>query len=245
MYWRFRVLTFYTIIAVISVSFFTFLCIPVFILKPKFSIRYKISIYFARIFIILMKYICSIEYEIEGAEKLPQNTPYVALPNHQSFWDNLFFPFLIPNSVFVIKRELFDIPVFGWGLAMVEPIAVDRSNIMSVKQIIIEGEKKIQQGISLVIFPEGTRVKPGNFLKLKPSAAKLALHCSVPIVIIVHNAGLFWPKGFWFEKPGVIKVKVLEVLDNTRIREFEDARSLTNYVETVMNREKELLLKSD
>ena len=142
----------------------------------------------------------------------------------------------------MIKKELFDIPVLGSGFRIAEPIAIDRSNSMSVKQIILKGTHKIQQGISMVIFPEGTRVNPGRSVLLKPSAAKLALNCSVPIVIIVHNAGYFWPKGFWFKKPGVIKVKVLEVLDANKIGEFGDARQLTKYIETIMNSEKDLLI---
>lgn len=240
---RLRVLTFYTIIAFVVTAIFIGICIPVFIFNPGFKIRYQIAKIFSYAFVYLMKWICGITFEVEGLEKLPKDRPYLALPNHQSFWENFFVQLIIPIHSWVIKKELFDIPVFGWGLRVAQPIAVDRSNNHSVGQILKEGEKKIKEGYSLVIFPESTRVKPGKNVSLKPSAAKLALNTGVPIAIIVHNAGLYWPKGFWFERSGTIKVKVVEVLDEKKIAEFEDARKLTTYIQEVMHREKDALLE--
>jgi 1-acyl-sn-glycerol-3-phosphate acyltransferase len=180
-----------------------------------------------------------IKYEVEGLEKLP-NGPYLVLSNHQSFWENFFMQLIIPEHSWVIKKELFEIPVFGWGLRMVEPIAVDRSATASIVQILEEGQKKLQSGLSIVIFPEGTRVKPDRSVAFKPSAAKLALKAEVPVVLMAHNAGVLWPKGFWFQKSGTINVKIIESMMPSEIA-HHDARSLTEYIQERINAEKRTL----
>jgi 1-acyl-sn-glycerol-3-phosphate acyltransferase len=183
--------------------------------------------------------IMDIKYEVQGLEKLP-NGPYLVLSNHQSFWENFFMQLIIPEHSWVIKKELFEIPVFGWGLRMVEPIAVDRSATASIVQILEEGKKKLQSGLSIVIFPEGTRVKPDRSVSFKPSAAKLALEAEVPVVLMAHNAGVLWPKGFWFQKSGTINVKIIETMMPGEIARY-DARSLTDYIQQRINTEKQVL----
>lgn len=189
-----------------------------------------------------MKFICGVNYAVQGIEKLPEETPYIVLPNHQSFWENVFLQLIIPEHSWVVKKELFNIPIFGPGLRLMDPIAVDRAKSRSIMQILDQGLDKIRSGVSLIIFPEGTRVKTNVNVKLKPSAAKLALAAKVPVVIIVHNAGIFWPKGFWIKKPGTIDVKIVEVISKEALLTFKDPRELTNYLEKVMHLEKNKLI---
>ena len=92
------------------------------------------------------------------------------------------------------------------------------------------------------MFPEATRVKIDKNVKFKPSAAKLAMNTNSPIVLIAHNAGVFWPKGFWFRKPGLISVKILEVISVKKYAEY-DVRTLTIYIENRINKEKEILVR--
>jgi 1-acyl-sn-glycerol-3-phosphate acyltransferase len=122
----------------------------------------------------------------------------------------------------------------------VDPIAVDRSEGMSVRQILRDGKKKLESGLWLVMFPESTRLRPEQSVKFKPSAARLAREAKVPIVLMAHNAGIYWPKGFWIEKPGTIEAKIIEVIDKERV-EKDEVRSLTDRIETVINREKRIL----
>ncbi|GAB4165840.1 MAG: hypothetical protein Tsb006_5330 [Rickettsiaceae bacterium] len=150
---------------------------------------------------------------------------------------------IIPKHSWVIKRELFSIPVFGWCLRSVSPIAVDRTNNRSVVQILQDGKKKINSGLSLVMFPEATRIKVDSTVNFKPSAAKLAIETGVPVVLIAHNAGLVWPKGFWFKRPGLVKVKVLELLSPKQIASIGDVREVNNYIQEKINLEKNLLAK--
>lgn len=185
--------------------------------------------------------ICGIKFEVEGLEKLPRNTkPYLALANHQSFWDNFFMQLIIPKHSWVIKKELLDIPIFGQCLRIVRPIAVDRSNNRSVVQILEEGAMKIESGLSIVMFPESTRVPVDRSVSFKPSAAKLALNTKSPIALIAHDAGKYWPKGFWFKKEGTIKVKVLEFMPAKEVEKY-DVRELTAYMQEKINTAKDQL----
>lgn len=243
MLWRLRTLAFYTVISFFMVSFFILLCIPMQLLKAPYAFRYKVSEIFSYIFIYLIWLICGIKFNVEGQEILPKDgKPYLALANHQSFWENFFMQLIIPKHSWVIKKELESIPVFGWGIKTVQPIAVDRNNNTSVTQILEEGSKKIEAGLSLVIFPEATRVKVDKNVKFKASAAKLAINANVPIVLIAHNAGLVWPKGFWFKQSGTIKVKIIEYIAAEKVIS-QDARELTAYIQEVINKEKNKLVE--
>jgi 1-acyl-sn-glycerol-3-phosphate acyltransferase len=243
MFWRSRTLAFYTIISLVMISFFVLLCIPMQLLKAPYGFRYKVSEVFSYIFIYLIWLICGIKYKVEGSEHLPMDgKPYLALANHQSFWENFFMQLIIPKHSWVIKRELEVIPVLVWGIKSFQPIAVDRNNSQSVAQILREGAKKIEAGLSLVMFPEATRVTVDKSVKFKASAAKLAINTGVPIVLIAHNAGLVWPKGFWFKQSGTIKVKIVEYIPAEKVASF-DARELTSYIQERINGEKNKLVE--
>lgn len=243
MLWRLMTLAFYTIISFFMVSFFILLCMPMQLLKAPYAFRYKVSEVFSYIFVYLIWFICGIKFKVEGQEILPKDgKPYLALANHQSFWENFFIQLIIPKHSWVIKEELEAIPILGWGIKTVQPIAVDRNNNSSVTQILKEGAKKIEAGLSLVMFPEATRVKVNKNVKFKVSAAKLAINTNVPIVLIAHNAGLVWPKGFWFKRSGTIRVKIIEYIAVEKVIS-QDARELTDYIQEAINREKNKLVE--
>jgi 1-acyl-sn-glycerol-3-phosphate acyltransferase len=243
MFWRLRTLTFYFVLSIISIIFLIFGCIPIYLLNPNYTIRYRMSVVFSYIFIFLVKFLCGLKYEVIGREKLPvDGKPYLVLLNHQSFWENIFIQLIIPKHSWVLKKELFDMPVFGWGLRTVLPIAIDRNDNTSVIQILEEGQKKIEQGLSIVMFPEGGTVKIDKNVRFKPSAAKLAISADVSIILIVLNSGVFWPKGFWIKKPGLISVKILEVISSKKYKDH-DVRTLTDYIQERINKEKEILVR--
>ncbi len=241
--WHLRIITFHTVISFVMISFFLLFCIPIqFVGAPSF-VRNTISKIFAYIYIYSMWFICGIKFKIEGREKLPRNgKPYIALANHQSFWENFFMQLIIPNPSFVVKQELLDIPIFGRCLKAARPVVVDRKNSRSVLQILQEGEKKIDGGLSVVMFPESTRVKVDKNVAFKVSAAKLALNTKVPIILIAHNAGLIWRKGFWFERKGTIKVKIIEIV-SPDFAEKLNARELNSYIQERITTEKNKLVK--
>lgn len=236
LFWKTRVITYYVALAIVSVIYL----LPLLILSfagASYYMRYSVAKSYAWVFVNLTNIICGIDYEIEGKELIPEG-PAIIMSNHQSFWDNIIMPHIFPMQSWVIKKELYDIPVFGLGLRLVEPIAVDRSDNASVKQIINMGMEKIAEGLWVVIFPEATRVPVGRRVKLKPSGVKLAQEAGVPILLMVHNAGLFWPKGFWIKKSGTIKVKIGPTI---KVSSTDDVRAVTQEIENWILEEKDII----
>lgn len=183
----------------------------VFFFMP-YKIRYQIITLWSYFFIFWAKITCGLKYTIEGLHNLPTQNAIV-FSNHQSMWETIFMQVLLPYQAWILKKELLRIPVFGWGLALIEPIAIDRKNAHSVRELIHQGKKCLQKGRWVIIFPEGTRVAVGKDHRYSRSGAALAEATGYPIVPIAHNAGLFWPRGFLVKKPGTIHVIIGKSID--------------------------------
>ena len=234
--WKLRVIIYYSLITIISCIY----VIPLLILSAvgaKYKVRYYIVRAYVWSFITITKLVCNIDHEIELLEKFPEG-PVILLSNHQSFWDNIIMPYIFPMQSWIIKKELYNVPFFGLGLRLVEPIAVDRSDNTSVNQILNMGAEKLADGLWVIMFPEATRLSPGKRVKLKPAGVKLAQMNNVPIVLMVHNAGMFWPKGSWVRKPGTIKIKIGNVI---HVKPEDDVRAITEQIGEWMNTEKDRL----
>jgi 1-acyl-sn-glycerol-3-phosphate acyltransferase len=221
--WLLRILVFYIVITPITIIF-AVMAITFFLLPTKYRFGYFSA--WSNIFIFTVKIICGIKHEITGIENIP-NTPCVFVSNHQSLWETIFFNATLPPHCWILKQELLWIPFFGWGLAMLEPINLDRKNILSIKKIIQEGKKKIANGHNIIIFPEATRVAPSDSKSYSRTAAALAIATHTPILPIAHNAGVYWPKGFLPKQPGTIRVKIgkmIPVIDQTATQITEQAK---------------------
>jgi 1-acyl-sn-glycerol-3-phosphate acyltransferase len=176
--------------------------------------RYRIISGWARIMLWLAKIILGIDYRVIGIENLPR-TPSVILSKHQSAWETLSFQLIFPPQVQVLKRELLWIPFFGWGLALMSPIAINRSRgSQALKRLVELGRKRLAQGFWIAIYPEGTRVKPGERRKYRLGGALLALQCGVPVVPVAHNAGLLWPRNAFLVRPGTITLEIGAPIDS-------------------------------
>ena len=170
--------------------------------------RYRIISGWAHIVIGLARVVLGIRYRIEGLDSLPRR-PVVFLSKHQSAWETMAFQLFLPPHVMVLKRELLWIPFFGWGLALMSPIAIDRSRgTRALKRMAELGRQRLAQGFSIIIYPEGTRVAPGRRGTYHQGGAWLAVKTGTPVVPIAHNAGLLWPKNAFVKRPGSITVQV-------------------------------------
>ena len=170
--------------------------------------RYFLISRWSHFFIFWAKIVGGISYRIEGLEHLP-NTPAILVANHQSMWETVFTQILVPRQSWILKKSLLHIPFFGWGLALLEPIAIDRQDRQgAIQQIQEQGQKCLAQGRWIVLFPEGTRVAPGVHHRFSKSAAALSKATGYPIVPMAHNAGCFWPRGFWIRGTGTIQVHI-------------------------------------
>jgi 1-acyl-sn-glycerol-3-phosphate acyltransferase len=178
-----------------------------------FRARYRfVNQNWCRCAVWLAKVIVGIRYEVKGLENIPEQ-PCVILANHQSTWETFFLSALFEPLSQVIKRELLYVPFFGWAMAMLKPIAIDRSNPKAaLKQLAKQGHERLEQGAWLLIFPEGTRMPPGQLGKFSRGGASLAVNADLPVLPIVHNAGAFWPKQGWSKKPGTIQVVIGPVM---------------------------------
>ena len=165
---------------------------------------------------------CGIRYEIEGNQKLP-DYPVIVLSNHQSTWETIFLYQLFTPCCPILKKELLEIPFWGWALRLQKPIAIDRSKPREAgKSLLTQGALRIKEGISILVFPEGTRAKAGTLGKFSRGGAQLATATSTPVIPVLHNAGEFWPAGSLTKNPGVVKVYIGDVISS----EGKDAKEL-------------------
>jgi len=172
--------------------------------------RYAIGSSWAKMNMHFLRWFCGLKYEIKGKGNIPDEACLV-ISNHQSTWETMSFQHFLPNQLWVMKKELFRIPIFGWGLALMSPIAIDRSaGKKAVEQIIEQGEQKLAQGRWVVVFPEGTRISPGVESKYKMGAFIFASRIQHPVLPIAHNAGEYWPKHSFIKYPGTITVSIGE-----------------------------------
>jgi 1-acyl-sn-glycerol-3-phosphate acyltransferase len=178
--------------------------------------RYRIISGWSRLIVWLARVILGIEWRVEGRENLPSR-PAVILAKHQSAWETLAFQHIFPPQVHVLKRELLWIPFFGWGLALMSPIAIDRSRgVAALRAIARRGQKRLEQGFWVVVFPEGTRVAPGESRDYQPGGAWLAAASGAPVVPVAHNAGLYWPRNAFLKRAGTITIRIGPSIDSTR-----------------------------
>jgi 1-acyl-sn-glycerol-3-phosphate acyltransferase len=178
--------------------------------------RYRIISGWSRLIVWLARVILGIEWRVEGRENLPSR-PAVILAKHQSAWETLAFQHIFPPQVHVLKRELLWIPFFGWGLALMSPIAIDRRRgVAALRLIARRGQKRLDQGFWVVVFPEGTRVAPGESRDYQPGGAWLAAASGAPVVPVAHNAGLYWPRNAFLKRAGTVTIRIGPSIDSTK-----------------------------
>jgi 1-acyl-sn-glycerol-3-phosphate acyltransferase len=179
-----------------------------------------------------LKRICGLSYRVEGKENIPKDS-CIVLSNHQSTWETIALITLIPHpKVWVLKRELLYLPIFGWVMIHFKPIAINRkAGRKSVKQIIEQGTKRLNDGYSVIIFPEGTRVPLGEKKRYGVGAALLAEKSGYPILPIAHNAGVFWKRRGIIKYPGVIDVRIGPIIMSKGIKAIELNNLVENWIE--------------
>ena len=152
--------------------------------------------------------LCGLKFEISGQENIPDK-PCIIFSKHQSTWETMALQLMFTPQVWILKRELLWIPFFGWTLASMKSIAIDRSSgKKALKQIVTQGTQRLKEGNWVIIFPEGTRTRPGQKANYKIGGAMLAKSSGYDVLPIAHNAGEFWPKGQFLKKPGVVRMVI-------------------------------------
>ncbi len=165
---------------------------------------------FFRVFLWQLKTICGLTFEVHGAYPV-KNGPVLIASKHQSAWETVALAYLLNDPVFIVKRELFWVPVIGWVIKKMGHIGVQRkSGLGSVTKMLGDARKRSREGRDVVIFPEGTRGAPSQKLEFKQGIGTLYRALNVPCVPVALNSGLFWPRRSWLRYPGTIMVLFLE-----------------------------------
>ncbi|WAJ29863.1 lysophospholipid acyltransferase family protein [Antarcticirhabdus aurantiaca] len=182
---------------------------PVFFLVPE-AVAWRIVKNWARSSLWLLQVIVGARSHVAGTERIPHGAAIIAA-KHQSFWDVLALLPVIDRPTFILKKELMRVPIFGWFARRMRMIPVDRKKRGGAIASMLEGaHRAIADGRQIVIFPEGTRTRPGAEADYRPGVFRLYEALGVPAVPVAVNAGLYWPSGTYLRQPGVVRAEVLE-----------------------------------
>ncbi len=200
-----------------STLLLTGMVISVFVYAPlvlacallPFTVRYRIGRSWVGLVLTMAEKFCGIRYEVDGLEHINPNRPAVVLSNHQSAWETIAFRYFLPPQTSLFKQSLLWIPLWGWAMATLKPIAINRDNKhAALRKLINNGTEALKQGLWVVVFPEGTRMPVGEIKSFSAGGAMLAQKSGYPVIPIAHNAGICWARYSFLKYPGVIKVKI-------------------------------------
>ncbi|HEY0879372.1 MAG TPA: lysophospholipid acyltransferase family protein [Zeimonas sp.] len=199
--------------------------------------RYRLTLGWPRFVILAARAIVGIDYRVLGAERLPEEAAIV-LSKHQSTWETLFYPARMPRELcYVFKRELLWLPFFGWGIGLLDMIHIDRRRgAVAFDQLLREGTIRLAQGRWIVLFPEGTRTRPGARIRYKTGGCRLAVRTGVPVIPIAVNSGEHWPRRAFLLRPGTITVSIGEPIASVGKSAEALSAEVESWIENEMRR---------
>ena len=206
------------------------ICMPL-----PYTARYYISSRWNVFIVWLARVICGIRYTVRGMDNLP-DTPAILLCKHQSAWETIFLLGAMPRPlIFVLKKELLFVPFFGWALALLRMIPIDRSKARDAfAQVVVHGRQRLADGQWVIMFPEGTRTPVGSQGKYKGGGARLAVETGTVVVPIAVNSGECWPKNSFIKKPGLITVSIGPTMPSAGTNAADLMQQVENWIESEM-----------
>jgi 1-acyl-sn-glycerol-3-phosphate acyltransferase len=200
-------------------------------------VRYRVTTGWPRIVLWAARVICGIRWQVKGWDNLP-NGPAVLLSKHQSTWETFFYISHMPRELcFVFKRELLWVPFFGWGIGLLKMIHIDRSQGRDAfESVVQQGQRKLDEGRWIIMFPEGTRIARGRKGKYKSGGSRLAIRTAVPVVPIAVNSAACWPKKPWIKRPGLITVSIGPPIDSHGMSPDQLSTEVERWIEGEMRR---------
>lgn len=224
----------FTVWLFVSVPFYVFALL---LLAPlPHRVRYSIAVAWVNQVMWVMRHLVGLDYRVVGRENIPDEASVVLL-KHSSTLETLAELQLFPAQTWVLKRELMFAPFFGWGIALLKPIAINRgAGRSAVRQVISQGTARLREGIWVMIFPEGTRMPAGQTRRYGVSGAALAAASGRRIVPVAHDAGHYWPRRGWLKKPGTVTFVIGEPVDAAGRDPREVNREIQDWIEkTIRN----------
>ena len=187
-----------------------------------------------------LRVICGVRWRVTGYENLPvgATTPAILLVKHQSTLETFLMPLLMPHPLaYVFKRELLYVPFFGWAMARLDMIHIDRNQrAQAFNKVVEQGKGLLAQGIWIIMFPEGTRIPRGQKGNYKTGGTRLACATGAPVIPIAVASARFWPRKAFVKHPGVVDVSIGKPIDSTGREPEELMREVEAWIETEMHR---------
>jgi 1-acyl-sn-glycerol-3-phosphate acyltransferase len=213
-------------------ALFIILCAPL----PHRLRRYS-AVPWVYLTIWLIEHVLGIRYRVLGREHIPAR-PAVILAKHQSAWETVVLQQVFPLALFVWKKELrWQVPFFGWALAVIPMISVDRNaGKYALRDLVKQGRLRLSQGYPIVIFPEGTRTPPGMHRNFKAGGAHLAAESHAPVVPVALNSGEFWGRNAFFKTPGTVTISIGPAIEPAGLKSSEVNARAQAWIEAEMAR---------
>ncbi|MEO0423764.1 MAG: lysophospholipid acyltransferase family protein [Pseudomonadota bacterium] len=215
--------------------------------QARWKYSYAIARAWTQTALFSLRWLCGIRHEVHGRAWLP-STPAVVMTKHQSAWETLAQLSILPPQCWVLKRELLAVPFFGWALRSLKPIPVargkDGAGRSGLQGVIDNGTVRLREGLWVVVFPEGTRVTPGEPKRYRAGGAHLAVSAGVPVVPVAHNAGSHWMSGTVLKIPGTITMSIGPTIDpqgKTAAEVLDAARSWIEQEQKLLDPVEELV----
>ena len=219
----------------LTLSTFIFVPLGILIYPLPLALRFRIISKWAVFNLYWLRLCCNLSHEIKGLENIPKDGAAIIMCKHQSAWETLALQQFFPPQVWVLKRELLWIPIYGWGLAAMDPIAIDRgSATKALRQIVEQGCRRLKQGLWVVIFPEGTRTPAGSRQKYQPGGGMLASKSGYPVIPVAHNSGYFWPRNSIRKWPGKISMVIGPAIETRGKSAKEISRETEEWIESTV-----------
>jgi 1-acyl-sn-glycerol-3-phosphate acyltransferase len=172
------------------------------------TVVYAVARSWSRAQLRVLKWVCGLDYRVEGLEHIPAGA-HVSMWKHSSAWETIAQAAILPPQAWVLKRELMWIPIVGWAIRCLKPIAINRkAGAAAVNQVVAQGKARLNEGLWILFFPEGTRMPAGETRKYGVSGALLASRAGCKVLPVAHNAGYYWPRRGWMKRPGTIRVVI-------------------------------------
>jgi 1-acyl-sn-glycerol-3-phosphate acyltransferase len=200
-------------------------------------VRYRVTTGWPRLVLWAARVICGIRWQVKGWEHLP-NGPAVLLSKHQSTWETFFYISYMPKELcFVFKRELLWVPFFGWGIGLLKMIHIDRSQGRDAfESVVQQGQRKLDEGRWIIMFPEGTRIPRGRRGKYKSGGSRLAIRTAAPVIPLAVNSAACWPKRPWIKRPGLITVSIGPPIASDGLSPDQLSTEVEHWIEAEMRR---------
>jgi 1-acyl-sn-glycerol-3-phosphate acyltransferase len=219
---------------VTTIFFYSFFCIITWLFPLSFR-RRNIAIW-TGMMVWGLKKICLVDYQVTGLENIPKDRVGIIMSKHQSTWETFYINYLFNSPAIILKKQLLYVPFFGWGLATIEPIAINRNaKATAMEQIITQGQKCLDDDRWILIFPEGTRIPVGEIGQYRAGGARLATKTHAPILPIAHNAGYFWAKRRFIKRPGTLQVVIGPLIETEGKTADVVLAEVKNWIETTIS----------